>query len=174
MHHTEESSTKSEQAQKLVEVEEKLRAIGDRQRKRQAEKTLWLSHHWPDQYEDRCIKVGSSHVCRRCASLYPLGFAVAFAAAFGRPIWPDSWDLTAIWLVALPGTIAYIGEALGLFRYSPRWQVGATLVTALAFGKGLSYELQERWSVEFWLPLTVFGFIWLSATLYAQTNKSKI
>ncbi len=151
--------------EQLAELDARVKAIGDRQRERQARRTLWLSHHWPDAYEQRCFKIGSKHVCRRCASLYPLALVVATVSLLGQPIWPDAWDTTAIWLVALPGTVAYVGEALGFFSYRPQWQVAATLITALAFGKGLGYELDARWSYEFWAPLVVFGAIWFSATV---------
>ena len=36
---------------------------------------IWLSHHYPEQY-DRCVLVGRKHICRRCMALYPLSFLV--------------------------------------------------------------------------------------------------
>lgn len=135
---------------------------------------MWLSHHWPEHYADRCVKIGSRHVCRRCSALYPLGFVVAFLAAFGFPLWPQSWDPAAIWLLSLPGTAVFVGEALGVFRYSPRWQVAGTLITALAFGRGLGYELVDRWSPEFWQPVAVFGGIWFFASAFQHTTARKV
>ena len=55
---------------------------------------LWLSHHYPGQY-DRCVVVGRRHLCRRCAVMYPfavlvgvialLGFELSVALVAGRP-----------------------------------------------------------------------------------------
>ncbi|MDH3296581.1 MAG: DUF2085 domain-containing protein, partial [Acidimicrobiia bacterium] len=126
----------------------------------QVRRRFWLAHHWPEHYDERCFLVGGRPVCRRCGALYPLGFAVAFAAALGRPLWPTAWDPLVIWLLCLPATVAFVGEMLGWFRYSVRWQVGTTLVAGLAFGKALGYELTDRWSPEFWGPIAIFGGIW--------------
>ena len=139
----------------------------------EAANKMWLSHHWPDQHGERCFKVGRTHVCTRCASLYPLGIIVAILALAGIPLWPDSWDIAAIFIFAMPGTIAYVGEALDIFSYNRKAQVLATLITATAFGKGLSYELADRWSPEFWLPVFVFGAIWFGATVLAHTTKTR-
>ena len=134
-------------------------------------RNLWLAHHWPDDYADRCVMIGSRPVCRRCAALYPLGFLVAFAAAAGATPWPASIDPWPIWLLSLPATVAYVGEAIGLFRYHVKLQVAATLITAVAFGRGLGYELEERWSPEFWGPVAVFGGIWYAATVYGASRR---
>jgi hypothetical protein len=134
-------------------------------------RNMWLAHHWPNDYRDRCVMLGSRPVCRRCAALYPLAFVVAFASAAGAAPWPASIDPWAIWILSLPATIAYVGEAVGLFRYNVKTQVAATLITAMAFGRGLGYELVERWSAEFWGPVAVFGAIWYAATLYAGTRR---
>jgi len=133
-------------------------------------RNMWLAHHWPDDYGERCVTLGSRPVCRRCAALYPLGFIVAFAAALGAAPWPASVDPWPIWILSLPATIAYVGEAIGLFGYNVRVQVAATLITAVAFGRGLGYELVERWSPEFWGPVAVFGGIWYAATLYGKAQ----
>ena len=76
-----------------------------------------------------------------------------------------------IWVLSIPATVAYCGEALGLLRYEPRWQVATTLLAALAFGRALGYELAERWSSEFWGPIAVFGGIWFLATAIAANNR---
>jgi hypothetical protein len=138
-----------------------------------ARRWFWLTHHWPEHYAERCVRVGSRHFCRRCSALYPIGFAVAFAAATGRPLWPDAWDPLAIWLLCLPGTVAFSGEMLGWFGYSRRWQVGTTLIAALAFGKALGYELVERWSPEFWGPIAVFGGLWFFASVAGHRRRAR-
>jgi hypothetical protein len=54
------------------------------------------------------------------------------------------------------------------FAYHPRWQVATTLLAAVAFGRGLGYELLDRWSSELWGPIVVFGALWFAATVAAQ------
>jgi hypothetical protein len=148
----------------------------ERLRARELEATgrrqLWHAHHWPSEYATHCVAAGGRHWCRRCLALYPLGFLVAVLSALGLPPWPPSADPTLIWVLCLPGTVAFVGEAIGVFGYRPRWQVGATLVTALAFGRGLGYELEQRWSPEFWQPVAVFGGIWFLASVFRiQTTR---
>ncbi len=148
--------------------------IARRHRDRQGRRQLWLSHHWPEHYGQRCVRIGSRHLCRRCTALYPFAFLVAFLSASGRPPWPPDLDPAAIWLLSIPATVAFIGEAIGLFRYSPKWQVGTTLLAAAAFGRALGYELVERWSSEFWQPIAVFGGLWFFASLFAATTRRKV
>ncbi len=149
----------------LARINDRRRAEAEQDASRsRARRWFWLSHHWPEHYAERCFKVGRLHLCRRCSALYPLGFLVATAAALGWPIWPEQWDPVAIWILCLPPTTAFVGEMLGWFRYSGRWQVGTTLLAGLAFGKALGYELVSRWSSEFWGPIAVFGGIWFFAS----------
>lgn len=136
----------------------------------QGRRQLWHAHHWPTDYHTHCVSIGSRHWCRRCLSLYPLGILVAVLSALGAPPWPPSVDPAMIWLLCLPGTVAFVGEAVGVFVYRARWQMAATLITAVAFGRGLGYELDQRWSPEFWQPVAVFGGIWFLASAFrAQT-----
>ena len=44
-----------------------------------ADTPMWLSHHWPSDY-DRCAVVAGRHVCRRCLVLYPLALVAAVPA----------------------------------------------------------------------------------------------
>lgn len=157
----------------IAVLDAKIAAISKNHARKEHANKMWLSHHWPEQHGERCFKIGKTHICTRCASLYILGIVVAVASAAGFPLWPDSWDIAAIFIFAMPGTIAYVGEALGLFSYNKKAQVAATLITATAFGKGLSYEFQDRWSGEFWIPVFVFGAIWFTATVLAHTSKNK-
>ncbi len=142
------------------------------QQRRMARRNLWLAHHWPEHYDQRCVQVGSRPVCRRCAALYPLSFLVAVAAVAGVSPWPGSIDPWMIWVLCWPATIAYGGEALGWFDYRPAWQVAATLMTALAFGRALGYELLNRWSGVFWGPIALFGGIWFLATVMGARQRA--
>lgn len=126
---------------------------------------LWLAHRWPADYDPRCVHIGGRWICRRCGILYPIGVVVAFLFAAGIELWPRSWDMAAIWVLCIPATVAYCGEALGLFAYHRRWQGIAMAISAVGFGRGLGYEFLDRWSGEFWWPVTVFGGLWFSATV---------
>jgi hypothetical protein len=143
----------------------KLAEIAVRERDRAAWRNLWLAHHWPAEYHERCVRLGQRWVCRRCAALYPLALAVAASSAAGRAPWPARLDPWPIWLLSVPATVAYAGEATGRFAYRARWQVGTTLLAAVAFGRALGYELLDRWSPQLWAPLAVFGGVWFAATV---------
>ncbi len=151
--------------------EARLAMIGAQERERQAKKNMWLAHHYPVDYGEKCVKLGGRHVCRRCAALYPMGIIVAIASAVGFAPWPESWDPAAIWVLCLPATIAFCGEAIGLFRYNAKWQVAMMLITAVAFGRGLGYEFEERWHPNFWGPVIIFGALWFLATAIGSTRR---
>ncbi|MFW2383158.1 MAG: hypothetical protein ACN4GZ_15510 [Acidimicrobiales bacterium] len=139
--------------------------------------SLMLSHRHPVQgadtpYGDRCVSIAGHWVCRRCSILYPIGVVVAFLFAAGVG-WPESWDMAAIWILCVPATVAYCGQALGLFGYDVRFQTAAMAITALGFGRGLGYEFTDRWSGEFWWPVTVFGGLWFFATVVGSLRQKK-
>lgn len=165
------ASTPSEVGLALFDF--KLAQLQARETAVQGRRNLWLAHHWPADYGDRCVRLGSRHLCRRCAALYPLSFTIAFAAAAGLAPWPAALDPWPIWLLSIPATVAYVGEALGVFRYDIRWQVGTTLVAAIAFGRALGYELLDRWHPWFWGPLSTFGALWFLATLVAHRRRAR-
>lgn len=167
-----EPPTERQQAA-LALLDHRLAQIGARERDLIGRRQLWLAHHWPDDYAERCVTIGRRPVCRRCAALYPFGLLVAVLSVAGVLPWPAGADPAAIWLLSIPATIAYCGEAIGLFRYDPRVQVATTLVAALAFGRALGYELESRWSTEFWGPIAVFGGIWFLATTIGHA-RSKV
>lgn len=150
----------------------KLAALKESETEALGRRNMWLAHHWPADYRDRCVRLGSRHVCRRCAALYPLSFLIAFASAAGYAPWPAAIDPWPIWLLSVPATVAYAGEAIGLFRYHVRWQVATTLLAAMAFGRALGYELVDRWHPWFWGPLLSFGALWFLATLFALSSRS--
>lgn len=161
----------SRQAAALKMFDTKLAALAAQEKNIVGRKNMWLAHHWPDEYHERCVKLGSRHVCRRCAALYPLGFMVALLSAGGLAPWPDGWNPAAIWILSIPATIAYCAEAMGIIGYNPKVQVATTLVAAVAFGRALGYEFEQRWSMEFWGPIAVFGGIWFFATMVGLTRK---
>lgn len=133
---------------------------------RSAKRTLWRTHHWPDEY-DRCTTVAGRHVCRRCSVLYPVSLAVLALSFIGLTPWPTSLDLVFLWGLSVPATIDFLGEKLLGWSYSPRRQAVVTALVAVAIGRGFHHELTDRWSAEFWGPVLVFGTIWFLAALNA-------
>lgn len=148
----------------LAMFDAKLSAMASANTARLGRKNMWLAHHWPEHYRERCVVLAGRHVCRRCAALYPLGVLVAILSWAGVAPWPETFDPAAIWILSIPATVAYCAEALGLIRYSSKVQVGTTLVAALAFGRALGYEFEQRWSPEFWGPICFFGLVWFLFT----------
>ena len=154
------------------EAEAKLRALQAKQAARRAaeaadrkaRRSLWLTHHWPDEYH-RCAVVGGRHVCRRCLTLYPIAIVVAAAGLAGFAPWPDRIDVWMIWLLCIPATVEFLAEKLANVAYHPRRQVIVTALVGLALGRGLSYEIDDRWSWEFWGPVLVFCTIWFVAAV---------
>jgi hypothetical protein len=116
---------------------------------------LLLSHHPPSQY-DRCLRIGRHHVCRRCAVLYPLAFAVAIASLAGLH-WPEPWDRVLLYLLPLPVTLEFIVERLGGLRYHAGRQMTATLLAAPALGRGFARYVAHPSDRLFWSMVVLFG-----------------
>lgn len=116
---------------------------------------LLLSHHPPSQY-DRCLQIGRHHVCRRCAVLYPLAFAVAIASLVGAH-WPEPWDRVLLYLLPLPVTLEFIVERVGGVRYHAGRQIALTLLAAPAFGRGLARYVAHPGDRLFWGMVVLFG-----------------
>ena len=130
-----------------------------------AKRSLWLSHHWPDEYE-RCAVVGGRHVCRRCLVLYPIALVVMALSLAGFAPWPEAYDVGFIWLLCVPATLDFMAEKLLGVDYSARRQIVVTALVALAFGRGLAHEIDDRWSWYFWGPVLAFCSTWFAAALY--------
>ncbi len=153
--------------------ERRLAEIRSEQQETASSNNLWLSHHWPTDQDERCVTVAGRQVCRRCLTLHPLAIVIAVAFVFGFRIWPASLDPVVIWALSTPATIAFVGEALGWFNYSSRWQVATTALAALAFGRALGYELENRWHPYFWGPIAVFGGVWFFASWYGHWGRGR-
>src|SRR5262245_6513931 len=128
--------------------------------------TLFLSHHPPSQY-DRCIRVGRHYVCRRCAVLYPLAFAVAIASLFGAH-WPAAWDSTLLFLLPLPVTLEFVIERFGGIRYHAGRQMALTLLAAPALGRGFARYAVHPSDRLFWGMVLLFGGSALFALLVSR------
>jgi len=118
---------------------------------------LWLSHHWPDDY-DRCVRIGSRHVCRRCLWFYPVWFA-AMALALAGIRWPVGADVWLLWLLPLAVVVEWWVEHLDLARYSARRNVVTTLVCAPAVGVGFARYMERPTDPLFWSVVVVYGVL---------------
>lgn len=110
---------------------------------------MWLSHHWPDEY-DRCVRVRGRLVCRRCLVLYPTSLVAALVA--GLVWWPESLDGWLLWVLPLPAVVDFVAEQLRLVRHSPTRLVALTIPLALACGRLYVRYLEDQrddlvWSV---------------------------
>ena len=166
-----ESTAEAARRLALARFDAGVARLAAQEEQRRARRNLWLSHHWPHQYGERCVTVAGRPVCRRCLALHPLAIVVAFVSAAGYAPWPASLDPWPIWLLSIPATAAYTAEALGIVRYHHRWQVATMLAAAFAFGRAMGYELLDRWHPWFWTPLIVFGAVWFWATLFASARR---
>jgi hypothetical protein len=116
---------------------------------------LFLSHHPPSQY-GRCIRVGRYHLCRRCAVLYPLAFAVTIASVLGAH-WPERWDGTLLYLLPLPMTLEFVIERFGGIRYNAGRQLFLTVLAAPALGRGFARYAVHPGDRLFWAMVALFG-----------------
>jgi len=118
-------------------------------------RTMVWSHHWPDDHQ-RCVQVRGKAVCRRCLVLYPLALAmlVLSLAGFG---WPARFDTLALFMLPLPVVVDFVGEQLGVLRYSARRQVVTTAFAALALGRSFGRYLDHHGDTTFWSMAMLYG-----------------
>lgn len=119
--------------------------------------TMVWSHHWPDQH-DRCVHVGDRWVCRRCLVLYPVALAVLLLSLLGAS-WPVRFDTIALFTLPFPMVLDFVGEQLGLVRYSPRRQMIVTALSAPALGRSLGRYLDHQGDRRFWSMTLFYGGI---------------
>ena len=118
---------------------------------------LWLSHHYPHEY-DRCIRVGDSHICRRCTVFYPVVFAVMFATLADMR-WPQASDAWLLWLLPVPVVTEWSLEHLGTIRYSAGRNTTLTLICAPAVGVGLARYMASPGDTLFWSVVAAYAVI---------------
>jgi hypothetical protein len=125
---------------------------------------LWLSHHWPDDY-DRCATVAGRNVCRRCLVLYPVALVVMVAALSGLT-WPSSWDAILLVLLPLPAVVELCGEQLAGWTYRPRRQVAVTVLLAVGLGKGFARYVERPGDALFWAVVVGYTAVCLGAVVH--------
>ena len=130
---------------------------------------MWLTHHYPEHYE-RCVAVGSAHLCRRCVVLYPAMLAVAVAPVSG---WiPSGVGRAIMWLAPLGVVAEWFAEHLFSVAYSARRQVATTAVASLAFGVALGRHLVHPFELAATLPAVAFTMLCLAAWFIGVRRRS--
>jgi uncharacterized membrane protein len=122
---------------------------------------LWLTHHWPDEY-DRCATVRGRLVCRRCLVLYPLALVAALVLAHVAS-WPERLDPWFLWLLPLPAVVEFVAEQLRLVRHSPRRLVVLTTLLAVACGRLYVRYLDDHTDGLVWTVVTAYAGACLAA-----------
>jgi hypothetical protein len=122
---------------------------------------LWLSHHWPDDY-DRCVVVAGRHVCRRCLVLYPLAIAVMVSSVAGARL-PGGVEVAAMALLPLAAVIDFVVEHLGRSRPSPRRLVAVTVPLGVGLGLGFGRYVQSPGDPWFWAVVVGYGVVAVAA-----------
>ena len=132
---------------------------------------MWLSHHWPDDY-DRCIRIRGRHVCRRCAVLYPVSLIAA--AVFGLVgSWPASLETWLLWLLPLPAVIEFVAEQLGIVRHSPTRLIALSIPLGIACGQLYVRYLSDLGDGLVWAVVGVYGGICLASLLLRTFRSSR-
>ena len=129
----------------------------------QPDTPMYLSHHWPEDY-DRCQVVFGLHICRRCLVLYPLAIVTAIAVGAGE-WWPHGWDPWVLWLLPLPGVVEFVADNLRVIEYSARRQVILSAAGAFAAGVGYVRYLDHTTDALVWSVVFTYGGICLASAL---------
>ena len=129
---------------------------------------LWLSHHWPDQY-DRCVVVGRRHLCRRCIVMYPIAFVVAGLAVAGWAL-PSPWSQLALVVLPLPALVEFVGEHRRAWAYSGTRQSWLGALQGLGMGVGFGRYLETPGDPWFWAVGITYSLIAFLAAVTAPRD----
>lgn len=136
---------------------------------------LWLSHHYPEDY-GRCVRIGRSHVCRRCLALYPVTLVALIAGlAVGPEVTNDAIAAVVVMIVLpVPAVVEFVLEHLGLVGYHPGRQIAVTVVMAVALGLAFARYLRHPGDVVFWAAIAVYGSVCLASALSGRREPSGV
>ena len=136
---------------------------------------LWLSHHYPEDY-DRCVRIGRSHICRRCLALYPLAIVVMFVGlALGSGVSNDNTLATAAMIVLpLPAVVEFVLEHVGVIGYNLRRQVALTMLMAVGLGFAFARYLRHPSDVLFWVVVALYGGVCVAAALSGRREPTGV
>ncbi|CAN5691938.1 hypothetical protein BH24ACT4_BH24ACT4_06900 [soil metagenome] len=135
-----------------------------------ADTPMWLSHHWPAQYE-RCVVVRGRHLCRRCLWLYPVALLAGVLASVG-PWWPGEADAWLIPLLPLPAVIEFVLDNLRIVAYSARRQAALTALGAVAAGAGYLRYLDRPGDPLVWGTVLAYGAVCLAAVIVGHRRSA--
>jgi hypothetical protein len=134
-----------------------------------ADTPMYLSHHWPEQY-DRCSIVGGLHVCRRCLVLYPLAIVTAVAVSIGS-WWPHRLDAWALWVLPLAGVIEFVADNIGTVAYSARRQAILSSLGAVAAGIGYTRYLHDTTDPLVWSVVAVYTSVCVAGVVIGTVRR---
>jgi len=124
---------------------------------------MWIAHHYPEDY-DRCIVVGRTHVCRRCAVLYPVAF-LTFGLALAGVGRVDALGAVALVLLPLPAVVEFVAEHMGWIGFHPAVQVVVTVPLGVALGTGFDRYVHHPADPLWWGVVVVYGGICFASVL---------
>ena len=130
-----------------------------------------LSHHLAHEH-DRCVVIANRHVCRRCLVLYPVAFVVMFLA-LGGITWSEQLDPLLLLGLPIPVTMEFVGEKLGLLRYSAPRQITLTLIAAPALGTGLAQHVLSPFPKWFDVMVLVHGGVCALAHVVSSSRQDR-
>ncbi len=117
---------------------------------------MWLTHHWHGEH-DRCVRLGSVEVCRRCAVLYPLVVLWATVTVLLDP--PQVAAVVVMWLLPLPMTLEWVAERQGGVAYSPARQTAVTALASVGVGAALAAHLLHPFDADALAPMATHATI---------------
>lgn len=112
----------------------------------------WLSHH-DEREADRCVLVGSTHVCRRCLVMYA-AFVPALVAML--TVWSDQLDIGDVWAplaLTVAAGIEFLLVAIGRMPY----RAGRVWLLTPAVGCTLAWLVVVGYRDGFGMPHVVLG-----------------
>jgi hypothetical protein len=124
---------------------------------------MWIAHHYPEDY-DRCLLIGRTHVCRRCAVLYPIAF-LTFGLALAGVHGARSLDAWLIVLLPLPAVVEFVAEHLGWIPTRTGLQIVVTVPLGIALGLGFERYVHHPADLLWWGIVVLYGGICLASVL---------
>jgi hypothetical protein len=130
---------------------------------------LWLSHHYPGQY-DRCVVVGRRHLCRRCAVMYPFAVLVGVVALLGFEL-SSPWSQIALVVLPIPALVEFVGEHRGRWEYSTPRHTVVSALQGLGVGVGFVRYFHDYADPWFWGIGVLYSLIAGVAALTAPRDE---
>jgi len=130
---------------------------------------LWLAHHRPGQL-DRCVRVGNTAVCRRCAVLYP-----CVVVCWITLVWLNPSATTLVlagWILPLPMVADWVLEHLGRAHHSPARLIAVTLLAAPGLGALLALHSREAMDLRALAPAAVYGTVAMVAAWSGSRSRA--